>query len=415
MVAWALVAGTPVARAAAPGPTLSVTTTSLPAGQVSVPYSTVLSAVNGVMPYSWSLVAGTLPPGLTLNYSGLISGTPSVDGTWIRLVFQVADAGGAKALSNPLSITIIRPTLAVTTTSLPAGKVQNWYSSVLSAVNGVTPNSWLLVAGTLPPGLTLNYSGLISGTPTADGTWAGLVFRVSDAGGAKALSSSLSITIIRPALAVTTTSLPAGQVQSWYSSVLSAVNGVTPNSWLLVAGTLPPGLTLNYSGLISGTPTAAGTWSGLVFRVSDAGGAKALSNPLSITINPGLAVTTTSLPAGQVTVPYSTVLSAVNGVTPNSWLLVAGTLPPGLTLNYSGLISGTPTADGTWSGLVFRVSDAGGAKALSSSLSITINPGTTPAGQVTVPALPVALGAIALLALAFGGRFIIRRRRQRIG
>ena len=109
MVALAMVAGTPVARAAVPGPTLTVTTTSLPAGQVTVPYSTVLGAVNGVLPNSWSLIAGTLPPGLTLNYSGLISGTPTVDGTWSGLVFQVADAGGAKALSSSMSITIIRP------------------------------------------------------------------------------------------------------------------------------------------------------------------------------------------------------------------------------------------------------------------------------------------------------------------
>ena len=198
MVALAMVAGTPVARAAAPGPTLAVTTTSLPSGQVPYWYSTSLSASNGVMPYSWTLTAGTLPPGLSVNQAGVISGNPSVDGTWTGLVFQVADAGGAKALSSSLSITI-DPGVTVTTSSLPAGQVTVPYSTVLSASNGIMPYSWTLTAGTLPPGLTLNYSGLISGTPTVDGTWSGLVFQVADAGGAKALSSSLSITIIRPA------------------------------------------------------------------------------------------------------------------------------------------------------------------------------------------------------------------------
>ena len=109
MVALAMVAGTPVARAAAPAPTLTVTTTSLPSGQMPNSYTASLSAINGVTPYSWTLTAGSLPPGLTLSPAGVIGGTPSVAGTWSGLVFGVADSAGGSASSNSLSITIVRP------------------------------------------------------------------------------------------------------------------------------------------------------------------------------------------------------------------------------------------------------------------------------------------------------------------
>ncbi|MGD0020645.1 MAG: putative Ig domain-containing protein, partial [Candidatus Limnocylindrales bacterium] len=80
MVALAMVAGAPVARAVAPGPTLTVTASSLPAGQVPYSYVASLSATNGAPPYTWTLAAGSLPPGLTINSAGLISGTPTLAG-----------------------------------------------------------------------------------------------------------------------------------------------------------------------------------------------------------------------------------------------------------------------------------------------------------------------------------------------
>ena len=106
MVALAMVAGTPV-RAAVPPPTLTVTTTSLPSGQMPNSYTASLSAINGVTPYSWTLTAGSLPPGLTLSPAGVIGGTPSVAGTWSGLVFGVADSAGGSASSSSLSITIV--------------------------------------------------------------------------------------------------------------------------------------------------------------------------------------------------------------------------------------------------------------------------------------------------------------------
>jgi len=72
---------------------LSVTSTSLPGGQVGTAYSATLSATGGVTPYTWSLVSGTLPAGLSLNAaSGTISGTPTSAVSAAALIFQVSDA-----------------------------------------------------------------------------------------------------------------------------------------------------------------------------------------------------------------------------------------------------------------------------------------------------------------------------------
>src|SRR5215472_16782408 len=71
---------TPV-HAGGPGPTaLAISAGSLPSGQAKSPYSTALAASGGTAPYTWSVSAGFLPQGLTLNGSGQITGTPTIAG-----------------------------------------------------------------------------------------------------------------------------------------------------------------------------------------------------------------------------------------------------------------------------------------------------------------------------------------------
>src|SRR5207237_999443 len=76
---------------------LVVTTSSPPPGTQNVAYSTTLAAAGGVTPYSWSIVTGTLPSGLSLNSStGLISGTPTASGT-SNFTVKVTDANSQTA------------------------------------------------------------------------------------------------------------------------------------------------------------------------------------------------------------------------------------------------------------------------------------------------------------------------------
>lgn len=76
---------------------LTITTSSLPSGQVGSAYDGQLTASGGTPPYTWSIASGSLPPGLQLQpASGAITGTPTKSGTF-DLTFAVADAASHTA------------------------------------------------------------------------------------------------------------------------------------------------------------------------------------------------------------------------------------------------------------------------------------------------------------------------------
>ena len=118
-------------------PNLAISTSSLPAGTVGVPYSRTLAATGGLTPYAWSIVAGALPGGLSLNAAtGAISGTPAVAGS-SSFTVQVTDGQTpADVATAALSITVAAAPapspLSITTTSLPNGKRNKNYSRTLT-------------------------------------------------------------------------------------------------------------------------------------------------------------------------------------------------------------------------------------------------------------------------------------------
>ncbi len=176
-------------------------------------------------------------------------------------------------------------------------------------------------------------------------------------------------------LQITTTSLPAGRVNTPYNATLAVSGGVPPYTWRVTRGSLPPGLTLNAgSGAISGTPTTSGAFSFTV-QVSDSESPPATASAaLGITIQSSLLITTSSLPSGTVGMPYSASLTATGGLAPYTWSLIQGTLPNGLTLTAgSGAISGTPTVSGTFNFTV-KVSDSESPPATATApLGITVS------------------------------------------
>jgi putative Ig domain-containing protein len=385
---------------------LTVTTTSLPTGQVETSYSATLAATGGKTPYTWSLANGTLPAGLALNASsGQIIGTPTATANATALTFTVADSSSpAQTKSVNLSLTVVGAgpaPLKITTTSLPNGQVGTSYSTALAASGGTTPYTWVLTSGTLPASLTLNASsGAITGTPAAAASSVALTFTVTDSSSpAQSSSVYLSLTIAAAGtspLSITTTSLPNGQVGTSYSTTLAASGGTTPYTWVLTNGALPAGLALNAStGTISGIPTATASATALTLTVTDSSSpAQTKSVNLSLTISsasvPTLAITTSSLPNGQVGSGYSATLAATGGTAPYTWSLTSGSLPAGLTLNAStGAITGTPTVTANATPLTFTATDSSSpAQTASANLTLTISPSATGALTITTTALP---------------------------
>jgi hypothetical protein len=325
-------------------PAVSITTTSpLPSGVVGAPYSVTIAATGGTPPYTWS--ASGLPAGLAINAStGAISGTPTGAGS-ATVAVTVTDSTNPtpRTASRNFSLTIA-PALTISTTSpLPSGVVGAPYTVTLAATGGNPAYTWSATG--LPTGLALNTStGVISGTPTTPGA-ATVAVTVTDstAPTPRTTSRNLSLTIA-PAVQISTASpLPAGAANTAYAATLAATGGNAPYTWSATG--LPTGLSLNAAtGVISGTPTTAGT-STVAVTVSDSTNPQHVTatKNLSLTIAPALSISTASpLPAGTRNAAYSTTIAASGGNPPYSWSATG--LPAGLSINAStGVISGTPT------------------------------------------------------------------------
>lgn len=342
---------------------LRITTTTLPGGFVNSDYSVQLAAAGGLPSYRWKLSQGALPAGLTTG-NGKISGRPTAIGT-STVAFEVTDSLGTVRASVPLTIAV--DAIAVST-NLPMPVLQKAYSATLQASGGTGPYTWTNSAGGMPAGLKLAAStGAITGTPTAAAT-TNSKFRATDSLGRFA---EATVTFaVDPLVRVSTIALDSGRTGSPYSATLQTDRGTAPFTWAVASGTLPAGLTLSAGGTISGTPAAEGT-SSLVARATDAHGLTGDSRLLTLTVESPVTVTTTELAGGLMGSPYTAQLAAKAGTAPYSWALSSGTLPPGVTLDASGAISGTPVASGT-SSAQFRVTDAEGGTAGTGELSLTV-------------------------------------------
>ncbi|MEP7155216.1 MAG: Ig domain-containing protein [Betaproteobacteria bacterium] len=177
---------------------------------------------------------------------------------------------------------------------------------------------------------------------------------------------------------VNATSPAPGIVATAYSQSFTA-SGTTPINWSST-GTLPPGLTFSTAGILSGTPTTAGTFSFSVIA-TNTGNSPAYQTAVTIAAQgtpppAATAPTITSLspPVGTLNAAYSYTFGA-NGTAPMTWTKATGTLPTGLTLSTSGVLSGTPTQSGTFPITVTATNFAG--TATTPSVSIVVASGSS--------------------------------------
>ncbi|MFN7996484.1 MAG: putative Ig domain-containing protein [Bryobacteraceae bacterium] len=333
-------------------PALTITTVSLPDGVVGVSYSESLAATGGSGGYLWTITGGTLPTGLSLTAAGLIGGKPGSAGTFTFTV-QVADSRSL-TVKKQFSITITGGFSISTAATLPPAAVGSSYSETLAVTGGTAPYTWSLAAGSsLPAGLALSTDGVISGTPSATGSFT-FTIQVTDQSGASA--NQQFTLVVGASLTVTTSAtLPRGVVGTGYSQTLAASGGTPPYSWSLASGsTLPAGLALSAAGAISGTPTAAGVFT-FTAQVTDQSSAIATQK---FTLPVFGIATPSKLTDAVVNTPYSLTLAAAGGTAPYTWTILQGALPGGLTLvGSTGVISGTPPTTGT-STLTIQLTDS---------------------------------------------------------
>jgi hypothetical protein len=256
---------------------------------VNQSYTQTLASSGGTTPLSWAIDSGSLPPGIALNSTtGQLSGVPSASGTY-TFTAKLTDSLGANA-TRAFDL-VIADILTIATSSLSDGSVNTSYSVALTASGGTVPYTWAIIAGVLPSGVSINENtGLLSGIPTESGVFY-FVGRVTDYDGHTA-TKTFSLTISD--LNIASATLADGTIDTAYTATLQASGGNSPYTWVVINGTLPPGIGLESdTGVISGTPTAAGSY-GFTVRVTDAGG-KTASKTLSILVAaPATGETTTT-------------------------------------------------------------------------------------------------------------------------
>ena len=328
---------------------------TLCAASVGVAYSYTFTAQGGTAPFTWSINSGggSPPAWATLTPSGAgagtFSGTPTAPGSFSFTVV-VTDSTGGSASAQVL-LTVNSASLAITTvTPLFAGTVGVAYSQTFQATGGTQPYTWAITSGSAAP-LTLNStSGALTGTPTAQGTLNFTVQVKDSSTPAQTASGQFSISVDYPPLVISNASLPSASLGVPYSQSLSAGGGLAPYNWTILSGAVP-GLSIDASsGLLSGTPTTAGTYSTKIQVVDSAASPQhTASRTFSITVSPAALTITTQSPlsGGTAGVAYSQPLAALGGAAPYTWSATG--LPSGLAIDpNSGTISGTPAAAGTF-------------------------------------------------------------------
>jgi hypothetical protein len=351
-----------------------------PGGEAAVAYSDQLTVTGGTSPYAWSVNAGSLPAGITLNPStGLLSGTPTTAGSYSFTV-AVTDSTSLTA-TEPVSLTIIAgPSLSFPVP--PAALISTPYSVTLTESGGTRPYTWSVTSGTLPAGISLSPDGTLSGTPTANGT-SSFTVKITDADGQSATEAT-SLTV-SDGVATTFPAPPAAETNTAYTDTLTAAGGTAPYTWSVSAGTLPSGITLSSAGVLAGATATAGSYPFTVQVTDQAGGVA--TTPVTLTVVTRLALSFPAPPPGQDGTAYSDTLAVIGGLAPIAWSVSAGSLPAGITLNSAtGVLSGTPTGAGT-SDFTVLVTDADGLTA-TEAVSLVI----TPSVALSVSALSADFG-----------------------
>ncbi len=237
---------------------LTITTSTLPSGTNGTAYSQALQVSGGTPGYTWSITSG-LPSGVSFA-NGVISGTPTVSGTF-NFTATVTDSGSpAQTKSAAMTLLIASNQLTITTATLPSATNGVAYSQALQATGGSPGYTWSITSGSLPSGMSLT-SGVISGTPTSSGTFNFTASVTDSSSPAQTKSIATSVVVAPNLLSVLTSTLPSGTNGTGYSQTLQASGGTAGYTWSITAGSLPNGLTLApTTGGISGTPTVSGVF-----------------------------------------------------------------------------------------------------------------------------------------------------------
>ncbi|MHB8882858.1 MAG: Ig domain-containing protein [Thermodesulfovibrionales bacterium] len=289
----------------------------LPPATVGVPYSVTFQGARGIPPYTFQESCDgctALPPGLGLNFTGLLRGTPTKAGTYFSRIAMQDQCADGKALAKDFTLVVnpACPAMSITTASLPSATTGQFYSMQLQTSGAQGTLTYSIASGALPGGLSLNTAtGAITGSPATTGSYSFTV-AASDscASGPRTLQKSYTLSVSPtpqfcvPPVITSPSEMQAGIAGIAYAAQLLASGGTAPLSFSLAGGSLPSGLSLTSAGNIIGVPTASGSFS-FIAMVSDScpGGSQTAQATFSVRIqSPAGGMSATTFPS-SVSVP----------------------------------------------------------------------------------------------------------------
>ncbi|HKV60722.1 MAG TPA: immunoglobulin domain-containing protein, partial [Candidatus Acidoferrum sp.] len=358
----------------------------------------------------------TVTSGQTATFSVTATGTAPISYQWRKNGTAITGAGSsnyttpsATTADNGAQFSVVVSNSAGSATSASAVLTVNAAAAAPSittqpasqtVTSGQTATFSVVATGTAPLTYQWRKNGsAISGansssysTPSTTSSDNGATFSAvvsNSAGSATSATATLTVNAATATLQISTAQLPGGTVAGVYSATLAATGGSTPYSWSLAGSSLPNGLSLSTAGVISGTPSSAGSFSFTV-QVKDTSSATASRN-FSINVaspTPSVAITSPtngSTVSGTISVSGtasdSVAISSVQvSVDGGSYSLASGTNNWSFSLNTSSLSNGAHS-------LSAKTTDAAGISATSSTVSMTVNNGST-ASNCTLFASP---------------------------
>ncbi len=383
---FAYTATGPGGTSAAATVTLTVATPAAPtvaAKSASVAYNTatpidLTASVSGVHS---SLSVSSAPAHGTTSIAGdVITYTPTTGYYGSDSFAYTATGPGGTSAAATVTLTVATPAApSVAAKSASVGYNTATPIDLTASVSGVHSS---LTVSTAPAHGTTSVAGdVVTYTPTT-GYYGSDSFAYTATGpGGTSAAATVTLTVATPAApSVAAKSASVGYNTATPIDLTASVSGVHSS---LTVSTAPAHGTTSVAGdVVTYTPTTGYYGSdSFAYTATGPGGTSAAATVTLTVATPALAITQTSLPAGQQDVAYSVSLTASGGTAPYTFAVTGGALPSGLALATNGTLAGTPTANGSFS-VTITASDSStgdGPSRVSQTFSL----------QIALPAPPV--------------------------